>query len=248
MLVAMFVSSNRIESQFAQLKPVPFYNHCNKVWSHRGYHKKEPQNSLASFAAAFDRGAKGVELDVIYQESEEIFIVSRQTSINLEEGKYLTLEAVFAEFGPGKYYWIDLKSLKKISRSSAEKAAFQLQQLLERYSLIETSFVESSNPINLSFFVDRGIYTSYWVKPVRNELSPIRWLKVYWYKAFYLWGGFSAISLNQKYFDDNFAREFLNVSVYLFTINDEDILYREIGKKAVNIILSDEDYFAIKGC
>ena len=49
---------------------------CKKVWGHRGFAAAGGENSLRSVQTAFNRGAKGVEIDILFDRELNDFVVS----------------------------------------------------------------------------------------------------------------------------------------------------------------------------
>jgi glycerophosphoryl diester phosphodiesterase len=237
-----------VNKSFTGLKVAPFYDGCNKVWGHRGYFKDHESNSLPGIRQAFDLGAEGVELDVHYDIESNRFIVSHNYPYKLKDGRLLLLEDVFRESGKRGYFWLDFKNLRRLKRKYAKKAAKTLVSLLESYDLKSRAIVESRNARNLSIFSKAGLHTSYWISVDRRDNAILARIKVAGYKARFLYGKFSAVSLDYLNFTPYVQDSFSAVPVHLFTLNTKSDVMKYLLQKNVKVILSDENYYSLSAC
>jgi glycerophosphoryl diester phosphodiesterase len=237
-----------VNKSFTGLKVVPFYDGCKKVWGHRGYFKDHDSNSLPGIRQAFDLGAEGVELDVHFDLESNRFIVSHNYPYKLKDGRLLLLEDVFRESGKRGYFWLDFKNLRRLKRKDAKRAAKNLVSLLESYNLKSKAIVESKSALNLSIFSKAGLYTSYWISAGRGGNGFLARIKVAGYKARFLHGKFSAVSLDYRDFTPYVQDSFSGVPVHLFTLNTKSDVMKYLLQKNVKIILSDENYYLLGAC
>ncbi len=146
------------------------------IFAHRGYSSIAPENTLASFSEALNRGVPGVELDIHLAAGGELVVthddnLKRVTGLDkkventdLAEIKKLDaggwkdagysgeriplLEEVFDLLGDKVYYDIEIKSRMR-SESGIEK---KLYELIKQYKLNERCIVSSFNPLPLKYF------------------------------------------------------------------------------------------------
>ena len=57
------------------------------IIAHRGYRKRYPENTLAAFAAAFDAGARMVELDVTLTKDRRVVVLHDDTLDRTTDGR-----------------------------------------------------------------------------------------------------------------------------------------------------------------
>jgi hypothetical protein len=226
----------------------PFYDGCNKVWGHRGYFKDHESNSLPGIRQAFDLGAQGVELDVHYDVESDRFIVSHDYPYKLKDGRLLLLENVFRESGERGYFWLDFKNLRRLKRKDAKKAAKNLVSMLENHNLNSKVIVESKSFQNLSIFSRVGLHTSYWISINRHDNAFLAKIKVFGHKARFLYGKFSAVSLNYLNFTPYVQESFSGIPVHIFTLNRKSDVLKYLLRNNIKVILSDENYFSLNAC
>jgi glycerophosphoryl diester phosphodiesterase len=237
--------------QFRAISPDVIYSGCFKVWAHRGFFRDGlEENSIDSFKKAFDLGAVGTELDIFYDLDLDGYIVSHDYPYNLKNGRTLKLKDVLEKVGKRGYFWLDFKNLEVLSKKDAQKATLRMLDLLEKYNLTDKAIIESTNPINLSILSKSGLYTSYWVMPetTREENFFKFWRDIYKMKFFFIYGNFSALSMNHYRFSENIERIFANIPVHLFTVNDKKRVKELVRKKNVKVILTDEKQFYLEKC
>lgn len=232
-----------VDYKFNRLNHDIFYSGCFKVWAHRGFFKEGlQQNSIESFLRAFELGAAGTELDIFYDLNTNEYVVSHDYPYHLINGQILKLEDVFKKVGKCGYFWLDFKNLAILSKQDTQKAVFTLHNLLKKYNLTDKIIVESTNPINLKIVSKLNIYTSYWIMPEIYSYDNFFYFQfdIFRYKLFYLYGNFSALSMDYNLFNKKLEGIFANIPIHLFTINDSKKLMNYFVKKNVKIILSDE--------
>lgn len=237
-----------VDRSFSNLKPDPFYDGCLKVWAHRGYASEHEMNSLESFRHAFDLGAAGVELDILYTPETARFMVAHNLPSPSGEKRALHLDELFEELGDKGYFWLDIKNLRELSRKDIVEAADSLHDLLDRYSLKDRAIVESKIAQGLASFSERKIFTSLWITPGRDDSWFDSRVKTLLYRIRFLRGRFSAFSMNYLNYTPYVQNSLGDVPVHLFTINDPDEIRKYQDKKNVRIILSDENHYSMDSC
>ena len=58
-----------------------------KVYAHRGYSGKYPENTMLAFRKAIEAGAQGIELDVHFTKDKEVVIIHDETIDRTTDGK-----------------------------------------------------------------------------------------------------------------------------------------------------------------
>ncbi len=222
-----------------------FYEQCEKIWAHRGYSKKHPENSIASFTHALELGTQGIELDIFYDIDTDDYIVSHDLPYNLIDGKTLTLNEVFQTFGNSTYYWLDFKNLLTMSPKQGLDASLRLQSLTKTYDVVDKVLVESKNIENLQLFSKIGLKTSYWVNFNEDIGRGRHWYHVRIIKLKYLLGHFTSISMDYSLYSQRLKNSIKGVPVLLFTINDPSLVTRYLQDDSVRIILSDENLYTV---
>lgn len=226
----------------ASYRPEPFYTGPGKVWAHRGYCAEGlAENSLEAFARAFELGAPGTELDVFYDVGRDRFVVAHDEPASFGDARLLTLEAVFARFGPGRFYWLDFKNLRDLPPDGARAAAAALKTLVSRHALRDAVIVESTHAGRLALVAEAGLFTSYWVQLNPEEPAPkfryhISRVRLAMYR-----GRFSALSMEHTQFSGRVERALHGLPVHLFTINDPGRLRELARKDTVRVLLTDLD-------
>lgn len=238
-----------VNASFLNMEVNPFYDDsCKKIWGHRGYFKNQEMNSLGSFKEAFDFGAPGVELDIFYGIEKKQFLVLREYSGEKKEADTLLLEDVFLEMGDRGYFWLDFKNMVDMSRDETTAASLRMRELLDRYGLLEKVIVESKNAWNLAIFSALNIHTSYWINVNLRDNALMAWLKVFRHKARFVYGKFSAVSINYLNFTPYVQTAFSGIPVHIFTLNRQSDVHEFMQRKNVKIILSDQKYYSMSVC
>ncbi len=235
---------------FVAARGPTFYQGCSKVWGHRG-HFQDPDihaNTIASFRRAFDLGAAGVEMDVLYDPVRGRFWVGRYD----ETGPRIPLEDVFQAVGDRGYFWLDLKTLRTLDARQARVLAMRLRALVDRYHLRERVIVESDHWQNLRAVRDAGLFTSFWIFNVDETDVPrapwAYWKQVLTYQWHFIQGGFSAISLDERFYTRALAWALRGVPVHTFTVNDPSRMRALLADPNVRVVLSDQAWYAWHAC
>lgn len=128
-----------------------------RIIAHRGYSAKHPENSMAAFRAAVEAGARGIELDIHLSSRGEAIVfhdytlqrlhgdprrLSQLTDTELASFGIPLLEELFATFGDGIFYDVEIKS-RRHGPTGAEREAVRL---VREYGLEERVIISSFNP------------------------------------------------------------------------------------------------------
>ncbi len=228
-----------------------FYTGCPKIWGHRGHPEPPdiPENSIASFQRAFDLGAPGVEMDVAYLRESRTFVIRRP---DRTYPQHLTLEEVFAAVGARGYFWLDIKTIRELTPEEAQQAARDLRALVDRFGLRDRVIVESEDPHNLRYFAREGLHTSYWIFNIDETEFPSSAWQLFWtlqkIRWHYIRGGFSAISMDRRFYTPQVARALKGARIHLFTVNDPATLRDLAQREEVRVILTDTDLYRLVEC
>lgn len=254
-LVVAFVAFNLwLDHQFRQPHPV-FYTDCHKVWGHRG-HPEPPEiieNTIPSYRRAFDLGAPGVEMDVRYDRNLHQYYIGRyDRGAPPPPDQRLTLDEVFAAVGDRGYFWLDTKTIHYMTPEEARQAAQDMAALLDKYGLRQRAIIESDTPSNLVYFARAGLHTSYWIFNIDESAFPKTPWGLWWtlvrIKQNYIRGGFSAISLDVRFYKPLVAFMLRGARIHLFTVNAPEDLRLWVRRKEVRVILTDTDRYDITAC
>lgn len=198
---------------------------------------------------AFRRGAKGVEIDIIFDSNLGDFVVSHHSPYVLFDKKPLMLRTVLSEFQGRGLFWLDAKNLGKLAPSTAYGATKLLSDMLKMYRLADRSFVESSNPLYLSWLASRDIYTSLAVHLDERKYGKLAYLlNVAAMKLAYVYVGSGAVSMGHSRYTPTTAAAFEGAPVLLSTVNDPEALQRLSTDTNVKVLLSDDDHYYIDAC
>lgn len=244
----LVLSDTLYQRAIAQAPAFPFPA-CQKVWAHRGYVGDGDENSLRSVQAAFQRGAVGVEIDILYDHALGDFVVSHDAPYTLFDGKPLLLETVLQHYGAAGFFWLDAKDLRKLSPWTARKATARLAALIEKYQLQQRALVESRSALYLAWLANKGVYTSYLISPNDQKYSALVFkLNARLMKLGYALGGLGALSTNDFRYSETVAATFAPAPFLLSTVNNAQALQQWSARPEVKVILSDDDHFALSAC
>lgn len=112
-----------------------------KIWAHRGFSARAPENSMAAFKLALDAGAEGIETDV--QISRDGILV---LSHDEELGRCVQGSGSISNFS-----WEELQSMDCGSHYSPEYSKETLPRLEELLDLIRPSNLELNLEIKTGF-------------------------------------------------------------------------------------------------
>ncbi len=201
-VVGYFLILFHVDRQLAQRDYAGVYQSCFKVWATRGLVvDRRPDdstagNSIVSVRRAFAAGAEGVEVDVYYDVQLGKFVVSHDRPYNRQDdGTLLYLEQLLEASGAGRYFWLDLKKLGKLTRQEAGQAARRLVEISTKYDLLSRIYVEGEDPINLSAMRRGGIRTIFDTQPL-PEKYPFTRFVLSVYRLAYYFGDFTVMAMN----------------------------------------------------
>lgn len=128
-----------------------------KVWAHRVNSLVKQKESTRSF--------KGIELDIMWLGNKFDVNHPPAKSIDLSLADYFNAAPNLKEFG----IWLDYKNLNK---NNSESSAFHLDSLLNAYKISkEDLYVETSAPVFLDPFIEKGFKTSYYLPSSLHKIS-----------------------------------------------------------------------------
>ncbi|WP_405377272.1 hypothetical protein [Nonlabens sp. Asnod3-A02] len=214
-----------------------------KVWSHAGFIKDSnfELDSMESFEKAKSNGAKGIEIDVIYDVDMDEFIVSHDFPYKLHNNEPLKLDSVFTVYKEEYNYWLDFKNLKDLEETEVKESFKNLVSLLEKKNVSQDFvLIESVHLKNLSYFTKNNFYTSWWITPSKSRY--LSHLRNYSHKLKYILGEYSSLSMPYKYYE-RVEEPMNNIPVNLWTINDKDFFHKVKNKKQIKIILTDNNWY-----
>ncbi len=127
----------------------------DKLWKHRVNTAKEALEALKEY--------NGIEIDVFYMDGANEF----QTGHDHPSG--ISLESYFDSIPNASqfYYWIDFKNL---SSYNVLAAVDKMNAIITKHKLNEKVIIESDKADLLAYFNFSGIYTSYWIADVSENL------------------------------------------------------------------------------
>lgn len=211
-----------------------------QIWAHRGYLQGPGENTIKSFDLAFKAGAKGIELDTHFDLKLDRFVITHDKPYQKHNGRLLYLESVFETFGNAGYYWVDLKNL---SAETLEPVSHRMRILLETYQLEELVFIESWHGDQLSELSNRGFQTLYWINLNHEAGSPDYLGELHRRRGMLINSQFSALSGDYRTFL-RYPQDVLdNYPLFVFTINDQQVLDQFLGNPRVKVILTDNPQF-----
>ena len=239
-----------VNLEFSKVRMNPIVSETDKkFWSHRGlWTTLENQNTLYSIHSAIGAGFKGVEIDVIFDEPTDKFVVSHDEPYKLQEnGEVLTLDKVFEQIQPQIYFWLDFKNLNK---ANLDKATKRLEILSSRYNNKPYLLVESREPYSLQSVAEQGFYTCYWVggnylfKPVlwRQPRAFINWLiEETERRSVIANSGFNCVSQSYHIYEQALRESYSHLNVHVWTndVSDHAIHKRLAGYPEISVILVD---------
>lgn len=223
-----------VDYQLARKDYSDSFSDCHKVWTARGlYGDGVDQNSIESIAAAFEQGAKGVEVDIRYDIKLKDFIVSHDVPYNLKNGKLLTLGELFAALGDDHYFWLDYKKLRYLNEQQTQEAIQRLFDISQKNGLKDRIYIENEAPVNLLQYRKSGLHTIFDTSPVAESMSWLSTFMITGYKMLFYFGDHSVMAMNYGELDDPIfgvaTRERLeNVPVFLYHLPVDESLIDEI--------------------
>ena len=229
------------------------YDDPHKVWATRGLVTDgsdgspiRVRNSIESISYAFNRGAKGTEVDVFYDPEMGVFVVSHSRRYEKPNGILLTLDSVFDAVGDDGYFWLDWKKLRHLNGGQLKNAIARLQQITDRGDLRDRVYVEGETPLSLLAIKQAGFQTIYDCKPTfdSNIMCPV---VADLFKAIYYFGGFTVMGLNsgtraEPIYGPNTRCGLRNIPVFLYHLPDDVAFMEElVSSRDVRVIIIRQD-------
>jgi len=203
--IAFFAVGAYVDRQLEKRDFGDAYQDCHKIWTARGlYGDGVPQNSIQSIAAAFEAGARGVEVDIRYDKKLGDYIVSHDYPYNLKQGKLLTLKQLFDELGPrypGRYYWLDFKRIRYLGEHRAE-AVRRLGEISGDNGVRDFIYVEGEAPQALAPFRDAGFHSIFDTHPAPERMGFLSAFMIGFYKMVYYFGDFTVMGMEYGSLED----------------------------------------------
>jgi hypothetical protein len=225
------------------------YDDPFKVWSNRGLVQETnailpngKHNSIESVSLAFDRGAKGVEVDVFYDLELALFVASHDRPYHLQNGQLLSLRELLAAVGQRGEFWLDWKKLGHLDAEALEAARAELEELTAPGRLKERFYIEGEDPLNLGVFRRAGFKTIFDTRP-QPDSSLFTTLLVDLYKALYYFGGHTVIGMDTgtaeaPIYGPETRRLLRNVPVFLYHAPDDtEFLGELLSHPDVRVVL-----------
>ena len=225
---------------------------CRRLWSHRSLAAGTPapqENSVHGMQRAFDRGAGGVEVDVVYEPSTGRLFAQSGEFADAGEPLQLELRIMLQAIPDGGRVWLDFWTLHRLSDTDVGAAVAALKETVERAGMTDRVFVESTDVERLRRIREAGLQTSLWIEPppVMEGHRDHLWGVLRAARAFRT-GPFSAISLDYAGYSRLVGAVFGRVPILLFTVNDSTAARRFLADSRVRVILTDSVPFRVAGC
>ena len=136
-----------------------YLGYYDKIWAHRVNSPEKLESALKYF--------KGVELDLVYNEQENVLDVTHPPvpSIGLSFEKYLSYIDVVEK----PYLWLDIKNLNSENKDAILKKLMKL--FSEKKYPLDKVLVETRYPEALLDFSELGFKTSYYLPFGLSEMS-----------------------------------------------------------------------------
>jgi hypothetical protein len=243
-----------LDSGLAGLTYDGVYDGCRKVWATRGLVVNDPggsasSNTVTTIQRAFDHGAVGTEVDVFYDVDSGRFVVSHDRPYQLNDGRLLTLEELFAEVGIRGFFWLDLKRLGPLTSAQSRAAAARLEEVARMSGVPQGKiYVEGEDPLNLGSFRDAGFRTIFDTHPLPddNVFSP---LVVNLYKAAFYLGRFSVMAMaygevSAPVYGPATRRGLGGIPIFVYHVPDDRNLLAELSSIPEIRVIIDQDHSA----
>lgn len=231
------------------------YHGCYKVWATRGLVLNRPVddsnagNTIPTISLAFEKGARGVEIDVYYDHDLQQYVVSHNIPYMRHNGELLSLKELWKGVSVNGYYWLDFKNLRHISDSDVIAAAEKLQTISDALGMDKQRiYVEGGSPFNLGVFRDTGFKTIFDIQPLEDAHFMAPFVLNIYKLTFYL-GGFSVIGMDYKTDDGvvygSHTKEILgSIPLFIYHIPDKVPLLRKLSTLPQIRVLLDHDHGA----
>ena len=144
-LIALGIFS--VSNSFSQeAKQLPYCTD-QSIWKHAAY-RGESNSHIVNIETAIDQGYCGIELDVIYDEDEDIIYIAHDPIDSVNKKKNYSLDSIDKVFKDSKVYiWLDWKNSKLFNLVNGSEL---IQKSMKTYLSKEGSivFIETPNVIH----------------------------------------------------------------------------------------------------
>ncbi|TDM13169.1 glycerophosphodiester phosphodiesterase family protein [Macrococcus lamae] len=229
-----------------------------KIFAHRGYKKKYPENSMRAFKKAIEFGADGIELDVHLTADHHIVVIhdetlSRTTNLSGSISKMTLSEIHRAKIKTGRLKYEKVPLLSQVLDLVHDtKLELNIEIKGQTDGVLESLLVDLLNHYSMN---ERIIISSFYLNSVQliKQLNPhletaylySRYVDLPWnLKADYLFDG---IHTNTFYISRNFADRIAGegLKVRMYTVNRADDIKYWLNS-TVDAIITDDVELAIK--
>jgi len=204
---------------------------------------------LEGIRRAFELGAPGVEIDVIFDRERDGLYVISEEAYTAGDPVALGLSDMLAAVPLQRFIWLDFWNLKQLSAEDASHAMTRLRADLDTAKIRDRAIVESVSAEGLRLAAALAIRTSLWLEitPTRaGRLAHLRDLMDATLK--FRAANASVISLDYVQYQESVGFVFSGVPIHLFTVNDPDRLRELSEDPRVKVILTDYLPVPIPGC
>ncbi len=250
-----------VDDQLALRQTHISFQDCHKIWTTRGLVKNgslvpKEGNSIETIAAAFEAGAKGVEVDLYFDSTYGKFIISHDVPYNLKNGQLLTLEELFQAVGNGHFFWLDYKNLRKLNEVETQSAIARLDKITSALGIKDNIYIEGEDPFNLMRYREAGFNTIYDTRPLPENYGTVGFV-INVYKMAYYFGNFTVMALEtgtieSPIYGEQTSNLLSNVPLFLYhTPSEVEYLQGLVNQQQVKVIIVKDqraDRFGINSC
>ena len=143
LLIAIGIILSVSNSSSEESKKLPYCSD-KSIWKHAAY-RGESNSHITNIETAIDQGYCGIELDVIYDEDEEIIYIAYDPIDSVDEKNYYSLDRIDKVLKDSKVYiWLDWKNSKLFNLANGSDF---IQKSMKSYLSKEGSiiFIETPN-------------------------------------------------------------------------------------------------------
>jgi glycerophosphoryl diester phosphodiesterase len=204
-----------------------------KFFAHRGLvSKNAPENTIASLKNAFENNIKAVEFDIWYFKNE--LVVSHDQPKN----KILKLNDYLAVYSNKIEYWLDFKNL---NISNCDQALKQVKIITKQLKIKQNNlnfapFITNFDQALEIYKIIKKYFKKAKILAVREKLK-ISDRKKYYQKL--QENKIFGLSINYKNIDDKLIKNFKNIEIFAWTVNNRKTA-DYLAKIGVQNIVSDK--------
>lgn len=217
-------------------KPLP----RQEVWAHRCFSPLYLENTIAGLRYNVAAGAKGIEMDVFYDDSLQNFVVSHEFPYLKADGKLLLLREVFENIKDSTQYWLDFKNLSYNNQKNADKV---LTELVNSHQLANKVFIESHKGWLLRGLCHPPLRTIYWAY-YENRPPIFQPLKIWSMKLLLMTSDFDALDTFYDSADDRYRAIFDKYPTFICYANGETEVKNSLKRaNLVAVLVDSSQYF-----